>query len=167
MIANLLALFLAANTPATPIAICLGPFCLDEHARELQRTYGAASVQNGGNTLCYEDRGLYVHFQFDDHDENNPPLSGLYVGKEPSAFCPASTKARRHFPKLMTPSGITIGDPLDKVQKLYADRPQFEVQTFDDGSQSVTWDVCGCELTTIDVRLEHGRVVSITLDDSE
>ncbi|GEM_PF-5131726 len=168
MVPLIVALLFAVDSPKSPLATCLGPFCVDGPAitaHELQQTYGNAPVRKG--MLCYQDGELYVRFRLDPHEGSDPVMKGIYVGERPPAPCEEPAKAAKPFPKLMTPSGIAIGDPLGKVQVLYGDRPQFGVETFDGGSQRVSWDVCGCETTTIDVRLEQGRIVSIEVGESE
>jgi hypothetical protein len=169
--ASLVYALLLLNMSSVRPGMCLGPFCFAPDlmtAQQIRKEYGQGAINNGGGTLCYVDRGLYVSFTLDDHDEANPTISGVYVGATPAVFCRRSRASTKHFSTLETREGLSVGDSLAKLRRLYGGRPNFQVTPYMRGRASASWLACDdCALLSINVDLRHDRVVAIDIDDSE
>lgn len=174
MIAAILVLLAAVQVPSAatgvPTPVCAGGICLqpdDTSARQLARRYGPGAIENGGGTLCYLDRSLYVSFMLDVHDEKNPIVDGLRVGVEPDPSCKHWRRPSRHFPRLILPGGtVGIGSSVKDLERTYGRFPQFEVERYDGNKAVASWRMCAhCEILTVNVWFENDRLVEVQLAD--
>lgn len=123
-------LFGAVSSADQP-ELCLGRFCLDgpsvyrkqflaEHGPGCKPIIGLA--QHTKSLRYYvPDQELWVWFLFESHpgrddgDDEYRELNELLVTKEP--LCQTKHIAKKAFPVFVTPKGIGVGDPIEKVKR--------------------------------------------------